>query len=32
VEARMRPTIGVLLLLRVLSEGPATKDYLLSTL
>src|SRR5215218_4576222 len=28
----MRPTIGVLLLLRVLSEGPATKDYLLSTL
>ncbi len=32
MEARMRPTIGVLLLLRVLSEGPATKDYLLSTL
>jgi predicted DNA-binding transcriptional regulator YafY len=28
----MRPTIGVLLLLRVLSEGPATKDDLLNTL
>lgn len=29
---RMRPTIGALLLLRALSEGPATRDDLLNTL
>jgi predicted DNA-binding transcriptional regulator YafY len=29
---RMRPTIGVLLLLRVLSEGPATRVELLNSL
>jgi predicted DNA-binding transcriptional regulator YafY len=32
VGTRMRPTLGVLLLLRVLSEGPATRDHLLSAL
>ena len=30
--ARMRPTLGALLLLRVISEGPATKDHLLRVL
>src|SRR5215208_1217819 len=32
VGARMQPTLGALLLLRALSEGPATRDHLLNTL
>jgi predicted DNA-binding transcriptional regulator YafY len=32
VGTRMQPTLGALLLLRALSEGPATKDHLLNTL
>jgi predicted DNA-binding transcriptional regulator YafY len=32
VGARMRPTLGALLSLRVLAEGPATKDHLLNAL
>jgi predicted DNA-binding transcriptional regulator YafY len=32
VGTRMQPTLGALLLLRALSEGPATRDHLLNTL
>jgi predicted DNA-binding transcriptional regulator YafY len=32
VGSRMRPTLGALLLLRAISEGPATRDDLLSAL